>query len=350
MEKAICSPPWLNGISSFNCLLVQNLPIMGHLPVAQRYQIQTLCKQGVKPVAIAAFIGKHKSVVSRELRRNCDQRSGEYKAQLAHRKYEQRKGQKPRHMRFTAPVRVYVEEQLAGNYSPEQIAGRARRVGKCISQERIYQHVWQEKKEGGKRYLHLRTQGKRYRKRGAGKDSRGLLVGWVSIEQRPAIVEHKERLGDLEVDLVIGTGHKGALVTINDTASGMVKIRKVESKEAQVVQEAIVAALGEWKPWLHTITSDNGKEFAQHQKIGSELGVDYYFARPYHSWERGANENLNGLIRQYFPKKTCFREITQQQVEQVENQLNLRPRKRYNYKSPVEQQQEIINLKVAFVT
>ena len=240
-----------------------------------------------------------------------------------------------------------MEEQLAGNYSPEQIAGRARLEGvACVSAARIYQHVWQEKKKGGKRYLHLRTQGKRYGKRGAGKESRGLLVGRVSIEQRAAVVEQKERLGDL----VTGADHKGALVTINDRASGMVKIRKVGSKQAQVVQEAIVAALGEWKSWLHTITFDNGKELARHQKTGRELGMDYYFARPYHSWERGANENLNGLIRQYFPKKMCFREITEQQVEKVEKELNLWPRKRYNYKSPVEQQQSIINQKVAFVT
>ncbi len=324
---------------------------MSHLTVGQRYEIQTLYKLGHSQTEIARHLGRDKSVISRELRRNCDERSGEYRAELAQRKYGARLGQKPRQLRFTDAVRAYVEEQLARDYSPEQIVGRAKLEGvACVSHERIYQHLWQEKRQGGELHLRLRTQGKRYRKRGSARDSRGIIAGRVGIEQRPPVVELKERVGDLEVDLVIGAGHRGALVTINDRASGLVKIRKVESKEASVVQQAIVQALEEWKPWLHTITSDNGKEFARHQIVSQELEVAYYFARPYHSWERGANENLNGLIRQYFPKKMRFEEITQQQVVQVEHALNARPRKRFDFRSPNEQFQTLNNTKVAFVT
>jgi len=324
---------------------------MSHLTLAQRYEIQTLNKLGQSQKDIALYLGRDKSVISRELRRNRDLRSGEYRAELAQRKYEKRQGQKPRQVHFTGPVRAYVEEQLARDYSPEQIAGRARLKGaECVSHERIYQHVWQDKKKGGELYGHLRNQGKRYRKRGSAKDSRGMIAGRVGIEHRPPVVELKERLGDLEVDLVIGAGHRGALVTINDRASGLARIRKVESKEASVVQQAIVEALGEWKPWLHTITSDNGKEFAFHQLVSSQLEIDYYFAAPYHSWERGANENLNGLIRQYFPKKMSFEQLTQEEVEQVEIKLNMRPRKRLGFLSPFEQYQKLNNTKVAFVT
>lgn len=324
---------------------------MSHLTVNQRYEIQTLINLGHKQKEIARYIGKDKSVISRELMRNCDKRSGAYRAALAQRKYEQRQGQKPKHERFTEPVQAYVEEQLSRDYSPEQIVGRARVEGvACVSHERIYQHIWEEKKKGGGLYKHLRAQGKRYRKRGSSKDSRGIIAGRVGIEHRPPVVGLKERLGDVEVDLVIGAAHQGALVTINDRASGLVKIRKVESKEASVVEEAIVEALQEWKPWLHTITSDNGKEFARHHAVSRELEADYYFARPYHSWERGANENLNGLIRQYFPKKMSFEEITQQQAAQVEHILNSRPRKRFEFRSPREQFQILSNTKVAFVT
>lgn len=324
---------------------------MSHLTVEQRYEIQTLDKLGTSQKDIALYLGRDKSVISRELRRNCDLRSGVYRAELAQRKYEQRQAQKPRHLRFIEPVQAYVEEQLAMDYSPEQITGRAKvdQVD-CVSHERIYQFIWEDKKKGGELHQHLRTQGRRYRKRGSSKDSRGMLVGRVGIEHRPPEVELKERLGDLEVDLVIGAGYQGALVTINDRASGLVKIRKVESKEAAVVQQAIVEALEEWKPWLHTITSDNGKEFAYHQLVSSELMIDYYFATPYHSWERGANENLNGLIRQYFPKKMSFTQLTQQEVAQVENKLNMRPRKRFGFQSPFEQYQKLTKTPVAFVT
>lgn len=141
------------------------------------------------------------------------------------------------------------------------------------------------------------------------------------------------RFGDLEIDLVIGKNHKGALLTINDRATGILFMGKIESKEAQAVETKTIQLLEQWKPLLHTITSDNGKEFANHQKLSEKLNIDYYFAKPYHSWERGANENINGLVRQYFPKKTNFETITQEQINRVVNILNNRPRKRFGFKS-----------------
>ena len=156
------------------------------------------------------------------------------------------------------------------------------------------------------------------------KDKRGLLVDRTDIDQRPAIVEEKNRIGDLEIDLVIGKNHKGALITINDRATGILYMDKVESKEARVIQAKTIELLQDWKPILKTITSDNGKKFANHKAIAHELEIDFYFAKPYDSWERGANENLNGLIRQYFPEKTDFRLIEKSETELVINILNNR--------------------------
>jgi len=297
---------------------------MSHLTVSQRYKIETMHQLGHSQKDIAICIEKHKSVVSRELKRNCDQRNQTYKADLAERKYKQRLITKPKFIRFTQGIKQYVNEYIAQDYSPEQIVGVAKKQDIiCVSHERIYQHLWQDKKQGGILYKRLRTKGKRYRKRGALKDRRGSIPGRIDISQRPSIVEEKTRLGDLEVDTVIGANHKGALVTINDRCTGMVKIRKVKSKEASVVKEAIIEALQEWKPLLKTITSDNGKEFTFHESISQCLNIDFYFAKPYHSWERGANENLNGLIRQYFPKKSSFENITQQEIQRVEEILAL---------------------------
>jgi len=327
---------------------------MSHLTQAQRYTIDVLSKEKYSQTAIANRINKHKSVVCRELQRNSDKRSGVYKADLADRKCLERHHKKPKRIDFTDAVKRHVNEYIEKDYSPEQIAGISKKEGIiCVSHERIYQYLWHDKKQGGEFYKHLRTQGKRYRKRGASKDKRGKIVGRVDIEKRPKIVDEKIRFGDVEIDLVIGEHHKQGLLTINDRLTGMVKIRKVESKEAVGIEQAAIEALQDWKPFLHTITSDNGKEFANHSAIATKLNIDYYFAKPYHSWERGANENLNGLIRQYFPKKSSFENITIQQIQNVEDKLNNRPRKRFGYQTPNYVYSQTIKnkgQKVAFMT
>ena len=204
-----------------------------------------------------------------------------------------------------------------------------------VSPERIYQHVWSDKKQGGSLHTHPRTRGKRYLKRGAAKDGRGIIVGRVDIDQPPAIVEKRKRFDDLEMDAIIGKYHKGAIVTVNDRATGLLHLRKVESKETHGVAKAAIAALRLWKHLLHTATSDNGKEFAQHQRIADKLQLAFYYAKPYHSWVRRSNENLNGLIRQYIPKKTDLRELTGEFIQYVEDELNNRPRKRFKFRSPL---------------
>jgi transposase, IS30 family len=308
---------------------------MSHLTQTQRYTIDVLKKENRSQTYIAKRINKSKSVVSRELKRNSDKRSGEYKVELAQKKCIERHQKKPKKIRFTKSVESHVNACLEKDYSPEQIAGFSKKEGiPCVSHERIYQYLWDDKKRGGIWHKRLRTQGKRYGKRGSAKDRRGQIVGRIGIENRPKEVDDKKRFGDIEIDLIIGEHHKQALLTINDRLTGMVKIRKVESKEACGIEKTVIESLQDWKPFLHTITSDNGKEFANHTAIAKSLNINYYFARPYHSWERGANENLNGLIRQYFPKKSSFENITKEQIQEVEDKLNNRPRKRFGYETP----------------
>jgi IS30 family transposase len=309
---------------------------MSHITDEQRCTIERMKKAGYQQQHIALAIGKSASTVSRELRRNCDGRSGSYTADLAGRKSARRKKDKPKAVRFTAAMRAEVERQLARKLSPEQIVGVARREGRdMVSHERIYQHIWQDKKRGGQLHEHLRTCDKRYRKRGAANDRRGIIAGRVDIEQRPAVVEKRERFGDLEMDTIIGRKHKGAILTINDRASGMLLMRKVPRKESALVAKAAIDALRLWRPLLHTATSDNGKEFADHQLIARKLQLDFFFAKPYHSWERGSNENLNGLIRQYIPKQTDFDTLTDEYIQYVQDQINSRPRKRFNFDTPI---------------
>ena len=310
---------------------------MIHLTLSQRYEIEILLSENFSQRIIAAKTGRNQSVICREIKRNCDQRSGIYKAELAQKKAELRHKNKPKKISFSIEIESSVKVLLEEDYSPEQIVGALSKQKKeCVSAERIYQFVWSDKKQGGKLYTHLRSRGKKYTKRGNTNGKRGQIVGRVDIDERPAIVEKKNRVGDLEMDLVIGKNHKGALLTINDRATGVLKMVKIDSKEAHVVEAKAIELLQAWKPFLKTITTDNGKEFANHKNIAESLQIDFYFAKPYHSWERGANENLNGLIRQYFPKKSDFDLITKEQVTEIENKLNNRPRKRFGFKTPNE--------------
>ncbi len=219
-----------------------------------------------------------------------------------------------------------------------------------VSHQIIYQHLWRDKGKGGSLHKHLRNQGRRYRKRGSSKDNRGIISGRTGIENRPAIVDQKARVGDVEIDLVIGKNHKHPILTVVERKSGMAWLRKVADKSADAVEKELLHILLPLKDCIYTITSDNGKEFANHQSIAQKLTAGYFFARPYHSWERGCNENYNRLLRQYLPKKTDFNEITNQQLLDIQNKLNNRERKRLGYISPISYLKKHSLTKVAFAT
>jgi len=233
---------------------------------------------------------------------------------------------------------MLIGEQLRSvESSPEQISGRLKvEYQLSISHETIYQYLITNRAGGGELYLHLRHKHKKYRKRYGSTDRRGQIIGRVSIDDRPIIVEEKIRIGDFEGDLVIGKNHKGALATLVDRHSKFSLIAKVPNKSANNVTEAIITMLHPIKEHLHTITFDNGKEFAHHQTMADTLAVNVYFAHPYHSWERGLNEHTNGLIRQYFPKGSSLEDITVEQVMAVQDKLNHRPRKILGFKTPYE--------------
>jgi IS30 family transposase len=307
------------------------------LTLKERYHIWALLEKGCTQKEIAASIGVHPSTISREIRRNKDRELGEYRYQSADLYTLQRHKHKPKHTVITPDIESYIREKLKAGWSPEQISGRMIYEGiGTISHETIYQFIYRNKANKGRLYKYLRHKNKKYHKRNNHYQPRGMIIDRVMIEKRPRIVEKKKRIGDLEIDTVIGKDHIGALVTVVDRKSKFTLIKKVPSKHAEVVTTALVEMLIPIKPVLKTITSDNGKEFAYHKQVSQLLDTEFYFANPYHSWERGLNEHTNGLIRQYLPKKTDFTHITKEEIVTIQDKLNHRPRKVLGYRTPYE--------------
>jgi transposase, IS30 family len=298
----------------------------------QRYQIYALKKTGHSRTEIAEVIGVHKSTVSRELRRNQGGRG--YRAQQAQQMAQNRRAKAT--PRICAKTWAVVEKLLRQEWSPEQISGRLKREQKIgISHEWIYQHVLADKRAGGDLYKHLRCQ-KQKRKRYGSYNRRGKLLNCRSIEERPAIVAHRKRLGDWEVDTVFGKDHKQAFVTITERKSRFTLLGKISQRTAQTVQDQICQLLLPVQDKVHTLTSDHGKEFAYHEQIAQLLQLKYYFAHPYAAWERGTNENTNGLLRQYFPKKCDLQLVSHKDMNHAVSRLNFRPRKSLRFKTTFE--------------
>jgi len=277
-------------------------------------------------------IGRHRSTISRELSRNRGMRG--YRPRQAHRLTLERRKAKVRPC-FGGSIWTKVELLLQRDWSPEQISGRLRaEEGIRISHEYIYQYIYADKRAGGELHHHLRCQKKR-RKRYGAYDRRGVIRNRVSIDERPVVVDERSRVGDWEGDTVIGKNHKGALVTLVERKSLYTVIGRVARKTAAAVRAAIVAGLTLHKNRVHTLTYDNGKELAEHEQIAKALGVEIYFAHPYSSWERGLNENTNGLLRQYFPKGQELTAVAREEIEHVAR-LNHRPRKTLGFRTPYE--------------
>ncbi len=305
-----------------------------HLTQAERYQIAILNKAGHDQSEIARVMNRHPSTISRELRRNRGQRG--YRPKQAHEFSQARLRACENGFRVSSETWAVVEARLVETWSPEQIAGYFKINGQpTVSHEAIYQRIYADKRAGGILHRTLRCQ-KARRKRYGGRERRGTIPNQVSIDLRPAIVAERGRFGDWEGDLVIGAGQKQALVTLNERTSRYSLMAHVPFKTAQAVSDAIISLLTPFEAYVHTMTTDNGKEFAQHERIAKELGADFFFAHPYASWERSANENMNGLIRQFFPKKMGFKSISPTELEWAMHRLNHRPRKCLGYKTPHE--------------
>ena len=308
-----------------------------HLSYEERVAIATLRKEGLSGAAIARRLGRSQSTVIRELRRG--QGGCGYRPQQAQSKAEERRraaSSVPR--KLTARLWDLIASKLRLQWSPERIAGwlALQRIAR-ISFQWIYARIRADRKAGGHLYLHLRRQGRKPKRRPkAGAAGRGLIPGRVDISARPEVVNDKGRVGDWEVDTVIGAGHKGVLVTAVDRRSKFTLIEAVERKTEDLVGGALVAMLEPLKDLVLTLTADNGKEFAGHREVAAALEADVYFARPYHSWERGLNEHANGLIRQYFGKSESLLGLDPGQVSAVADLLNDRPRKALGFRSPAQ--------------
>jgi IS30 family transposase len=299
----------------------------------QRYQIYILLKAGHNQTEIAALVACHKSTISRELRRNRGRKG--YRDQQADYLARARRWQ-AHEPRITPQTWQRVELLLLQQWSPEQIAGRLQLEQQpAVSHERIYQYIYADKQRGGQLYRHLRSQ-KKQRKRYGGNARRGQIPNRISIDERPAIVASKSRIGDWEADTIIGSRHKGALLSCTERKSKLTLLRKLETKGALEVKRNCIDLLSPCADQVHTITVDNGKEFSDHRDIAVVLETAIYFAHPYCSWERGLNENTNGLIRQYFPKKYDFAKITHDDVQRAAARLNNRPRKTLGFRTPNE--------------
>ena len=305
-----------------------------HLTYEQRYSIEMMLKTKIKKKEIWQSLGIPESTFYRELKRNSKKRS--YNAKYAQMLANERKRDQHLKTKLTDSMKRLIESKLKLYWSPEQIVGWCRtNTIEMVSHTKIYNYIKQDKASSGKLYTYLRHQ-KRYRKKYGSSNLKGKIADKVPIEKRPKIVEQKTRIGDFEIDLIVGKGHKGVQLTIVDRMTSYTIIQTVSSKKASEVQKAIVSALMPYKSILKTITNDNGKEFSLHKLTAKQLNTKVFFCNPYASYERGLNEYINKLIRQFYPKQMELNNIKQARNIEIMNLLNKRPRKKLNFKTPEE--------------
>jgi len=300
-----------------------------HLSQVERYQIYALMKAGHDQTQIAKLLDRHKSTISREISRNRGLKGYRPKQACA---IATKRSEKCRN---AATVPPWVAEQAACllklQWSPEQIAGKL-----PVSHETLYRHVYSDKARGGTLWKNLRCQKQKRKRYAGGRDRRGQIPHRRPLSDRPVHIELRKQVGHWECDTVIGANHKGAIVTMVERKSGFSVIVKVSQKTSELVSRAIIEGLRPYMVRVITLTYDNGKEFAGHIQIDQALDSTSYFARPFASWERGSNENFNGLLRQYVPKKRSLNTVTEDEITMIQNRLNNRPRKRLGFKTPAE--------------
>jgi len=306
----------------------------------ERYTITFLLKRRRTHAQIARELNRSPSTIARELQRNRNTHDNIYRAEVANSYSVARRRRERRGSHFSEKQWNIVLKLIKLDWSPEQIVDHLKHHQSfTMSHETIYQYILEDKKHGGDLYKHLRIMPKRRRKRYKSRDSRGILPGKRHISTRPAIVETREELGHWEGDTVIGRDRHHCILTLVERKSGFAIIKKIKSRTAAEASAAAIRSIRKHHQRFKTITFDNGTEFHGYKKIEEKFPVLCYFATPYHSWERGSNENINGLIRQYIPKKSCMKDISQSRCDWIAERLNTRPRKRHGFKTP----QEVFN-------
>ena len=305
---------------------------------AERYTLGLLRRQGLSPTAIARVLGRHRSTIIREVRRNRTRHDGGYRPQLADWYARGRRSRSRRNRRFTAAEWDRVGALLRREWSPEQVAGWLRRHRLlAISHETIYRYIWADKRYGGTLYLHLRGARKQRRKRYRSYDSRGRLAGKRPITARPAAVEKRTQVGQWEVDTMLGAGQAGPCVlSLVERKTGYVLLGKLRRRTTSEVNRRATQLIRHQRRPVRTITADNGTEFHGYAALERTTSTRFYFATPHHAWERGTNENTNGLLRQYLPKGQSMDDLTQHDCNRIATKLNRRPRKRLGFRTPEE--------------
>ena len=303
----------------------------------ERYMLAALRRQGYNKSQIARELGRHRCTVGRELDRNATRADGRYRASTAQERTNGRRSRSRRNSRFSATDFATIDELLRRQWSPEQVSGHLARSGLLsISHETIYRHVWRDKKAGGLLYTHLRGARKRRRKRYGAYDSRGKLAGKRLISERPPGIETRQQAGHWEIDTVMGSGSKDCIVTLVERQSGLLLIGKLADRTTASLNQRVIRLIRRDDAAFETVTADNGTEFHDYKEIEARTQALFYFAKPYHSWERGSNENANGLLRQYLPKGVSMAGLSQHQCNAIARKLNTRPRKRLGFRTPLE--------------
>lgn len=301
----------------------------------ERYQIYIMKQAGHTQQEIAILLDRSPSTISRELRRNKGLRG--YRPAQAQHKSDERRVTAYKARKVTEQVNKWIEVLLRQELSPQQVVDYLKRAKKVqLHHETVYQLIYKDKALGGNLYTHLRVASKLYRKRYGTYDRRGRIKNRTCIEQRPPVVDRRNRIGDWEGDTIMGKGRKSALLTLVERKTLYTVIARLTGKHARDLADVAISTMAKLKSRVKTITLDNGLEFSEHEVIAEELEADIYFAHPYASWERGINENTNGLIRQYFPKGTDFAKVTDDEIRFVMNRLNNRPRATRGGRSPNE--------------
>ena len=307
------------------------------LTQGERYAMANMLHQGYSLRAIGYVLGRSTSTISRERRRNATRHDGNYRAEKAQQYAQARRKRTRKKSQYGQEEWRHVERLLARRWSPQQIVGRSRALGqRTMSKETIYRHVWRDRRAGGRLWKDLRILSKFGRKHRGSPATRGRLTGKRHISERPERVQQRRQLGHWEGDTVMGSDQRHCVLTLVERVSGYVVVKKLSARTKEQARQALSQAIGELRGRVRTITLDNGTEFHDYARVEKMHPVKFYFATPYHSWERGTNENTNGLIRQYLPKGSCMRHVTQAQCNGIATQLNNRPRLRLAFRTPSE--------------
>jgi IS30 family transposase len=305
---------------------------------AERYTLGLLRQRGLSAAAIARVLGRHRSTIGREVRRNGTPRDRCYRPQLADWYACGRRSHSRRNQQFTAATWARIQALLREDWSPEQIAGRLRLDQElAISHETIYRYIWADKRAGGTLYQHLRGARKQRRKRYGRYDSRGRLAGKRPISARPAAVETRRELGHWEADTILGASQAGPCVlSVVERKTGYLLLGQLRQRTSAAVNHRAQQLIAAQPHPVQTITVDNGTEFHDYAQLERATAARFYFATPHHAWERGTNENTNGLVRQYLPKRHSMAHLSQHDCNRIAAKLNRRPRKRLGYRTPEE--------------